>query len=242
MLIDPKIRTWVILPIMVIAFLFYAGRHFAALYLTSRTVDLKKIAEGHILTKSRMLRANGNFIPSKGFAMRKKFLNAEETGILKEAKKNAVVPNPLSDPNQMNNMMKNTMVGQIPMMIVGPAVQWAFAGFVIVRVPFSLTPSFKSMLQMRISGLDALGSSWVSAFSFYYLCLSGLSGIFQLVLGRDSDSADQSKLMQQQMNMGGAQADSGKAFQNEWDNLEVMKHKWALDGVEADLLRVLRPF
>ena len=47
LLIDPMIRTWVILPIMLIAFLFYLGRHYASQYLTTRTIDLKKIAEGY---------------------------------------------------------------------------------------------------------------------------------------------------------------------------------------------------
>ena len=50
--------------------------------------------------------------------------------------------------------------------------------------------------------------------------------------------ADQSRAMQKQMSMGamGAPPDPAKAFQAQWEAIEVVEHKDALADVEARLV------
>lgn len=53
-----------------------------------------------------------------------------------------------------------------------------------------------------------------------------------------STAADQSKIMQEQMS-GAAMAmppDPKAAFKAEWEALEITEHRWALAGVESELL------
>jgi hypothetical protein len=82
-----------------------------------------------------------------------------------------------------------------------------------------------------------------------------LQSVFALVLGADNGlyfslsvkfrmlthvltEADQSRAMQKQMSMGamGAPPDPAKAFQAQWEAIEVAEHKDALADVEARLV------
>ncbi|KAG7280839.1 hypothetical protein CRUP_010821 [Coryphaenoides rupestris] len=93
------------------------------------------------------------------------------------------------------------------------------------KVPFPLTLRFKPMLQRGIE-LLSLDASWVSSASWYFLNVFGLR------------TADQSRVMQDQMT-GAAMAmppDPNKAFKSEWEALEIVDHKWALESVEEELM------
>jgi len=68
-----------------------------------------------------------------------------------------------------------------------PAMAWInsfFAGFVLAKVPFSLTQQFRSMTQ---SGIDMsnLDVSYVSSVSFYFLIVFGLNQINSLMIDED---------------------------------------------------------
>nr|XP_046252387.1 ER membrane protein complex subunit 3-like [Scatophagus argus] len=61
--------------------------------------------------------------------------------------------------------------------------------------------------------------------------------MYSLILGQDN-AADQSRLMQEQM-AGAAMTmppDPNKAFKSEWEALEIVEHKWALENVEEELM------
>uniref|UniRef100_A0A672Q479 ER membrane protein complex subunit 3 n=1 Tax=Sinocyclocheilus grahami TaxID=75366 RepID=A0A672Q479_SINGR len=105
------------------------------------------------------------------------------------------------------------------------------------KVPFPLTLRFKPMLQRGIE-LISLDASWVSSASWYFLNVFGLRSMYTLILGQDN-AADQSRIMQDQMT-GAAMAmppDPNKAFKSEWEALEIVEHKWALENVEEELVR-----
>ncbi|KTF91204.1 hypothetical protein cypCar_00000240 [Cyprinus carpio] len=104
------------------------------------------------------------------------------------------------------------------------------------KVPFPLTLRFKPMLQRGIE-LISLDASWVSSASWYFLNVFGLRSMYTLILGQDN-AADQSRIMQDQMT-GAAMAmppDPNKAFKSEWEALEIVEHKWALENVEEELM------
>ena len=54
----------------------------------------------------------------------------------------------------------------------------------MARVPLALNERFRAMLQQGLS-LANLDVSYVSSFSFYILCFSGLGGVMQLLLSAE---------------------------------------------------------
>lgn len=85
----------------------------------------------------------------------------------------------------MQSGMMDNMKGMLVMMLTTmPAMAWInsfFAGFVLAKVPFSLTQQFRSMTQ---SGIDMsnLDVSYVSSVSFYFLIVFGLNQLQPLLL------------------------------------------------------------
>ncbi|KAI3357879.1 hypothetical protein L3Q82_016269, partial [Scortum barcoo] len=237
LLLDSSIRMWVVLPIVFITFFVGIIRHYVTQLLHSdKKVDLEQVSDSQVLLRSRILRENGKYIPRQSFAMRKHYFNNAETGFFKKVKRKVVPKNPMTDTSMLTDMMKGNLTNVLPMILIGGWINWAFSGFVITKVPFPLTLRFKPMLQRGID-LLSLDASWVSSASWYFLNVFGLRSMYSLILGQDN-AADQSRIMQDQMT-GAAMAmppDPNKAFKSEWEALEIVEHKWALENVEEELM------
>uniref|UniRef100_A0A6G1S7C0 ER membrane protein complex subunit 3 n=1 Tax=Aceria tosichella TaxID=561515 RepID=A0A6G1S7C0_9ACAR len=227
LLIDPDIRVWVFLPIVVITFLVGVLRNYVTILLMStKKVDLQQIQDSQALIRARLLRENGKYLPKSSFLMRRHFFNNPETGYLTLAKNRpSTQPNPMNDPTMMSDMLKNNLTNMLPTILIGGWINWTFSGFVTTRVPFPLTLRFKPMLQRGIE-LASLNSSWVSSASWYFLNVFGLRGIYLLVLG-ENNQADHTRGMQDQMS-GAAMSmptDLKPAFKAEWEMLEIYEHR-----------------
>ncbi|KAK2898133.1 hypothetical protein Q8A73_014513 [Channa argus] len=237
LLLDSSIRLWVVLPIVFITFFVGIIRHYVTQLLHSdKKVELEQVSDSQVLLRSRILRENGKYIPRQSFAMRKQYFNNAETGFFKKVKRKVVPKNPMTDTSMLTDMMKGNLTNVLPMILIGGWINWAFSGFVITKVPFPLTLRFKPMLQRGVD-LLSLDASWVSSASWYFLNVFGLRSMYSLILGQDN-AADQSRIMQDQMT-GAAMAmppDPNKAFKSEWEALEIVEHKWALEGVEEELM------
>jgi len=187
--------------------------------------------------------------------MRRHYFNNSETGILKgkpEVKDSnnplglpSMSNHPMLDPTQsghMMDMMKNNMMMLVPQILQISWVSYVFSGFVVVKLPFPLTSSFKPMLQRGIE-LTTLDPSYVSSFSFYLLAAFGMSGVNQLLLG--GSYVDETQLYQQQMQantgMGATQQDSSALFRSERDSLDIEQHVWELENVEKRLIGEVQP-
>ena len=165
--LDPAIRIWVFLPIVMITFLIGVLRHYVSVLLSSqKKVDLSQVTDSQALIRARMLRENGKYLPKQSFLMRKHYFNNEETGVLKAGtKRQSAPPNPMTDPSMMTEMLKGNLTSMVPMVVVGGWINWHFSGFVTTKVPFPLTLRFKPMLQRGIE-LQSLDASWVSSVSW----------------------------------------------------------------------------
>lgn len=100
--------------------------------------------------------------------------------------------NPMTDPAAMDgmmNMMKGNMTMMIPQTLIMSWINAFFSGFVVLRLPFPLTPKFKSMLQSGVQTRD-LDVRWVSSISLYFLCMFGLQSVFIYILGSDNGKSD----------------------------------------------------
>ncbi|KAL0276537.1 UNVERIFIED_CONTAM: hypothetical protein PYX00_004092 [Menopon gallinae] len=238
LLLDPHIRVWVFLPIVVITFLVGIVRHYVSILLTTqKKVELQQVQDSQAIIRARNLRENGKYIPKQSFLMRRHFFNNEEVGYFKTSQKRGnVTQNPLSDPTMVTDLLKGNLTNVVPMIMIGGWINWMFSGFVTTKVPFPLTLRFKSMLQRGIE-LVSLDASWVSSASWYFLNVFGLRSIYTLVLG-ENNAADQSRHIQEQMS-GAAMAmppDPKAAFKAEWEALEIYDHQWGLQNIESELL------
>ena len=102
----------------------------------------------------------------------------------------------MSDPSMMTNLMKKQLTGTAPHLVMGFLVNQFFAGFVMGKVPFTLSPRFRAMLQRGID-MASLDVSYFTSLSFYVLLLFGLKGILSLIFS--GDTIDESAVMQQSM-------------------------------------------
>jgi ER membrane protein complex subunit 3 len=149
------------------------------------------------------------------------------------------------DPNAMMGMMKNNLSFVIPQVVMMAWVSYFFAGFVAVRLPFTLTPQFKMMMQRGIE-ITSLDVSCVSSLSWYFLAVFGLRGLVTLIVGAGR-AIDDTKMMQAQMSMGAPMpgmpgmpgaGNANKVLQTECENLSLVQHRDLLAGIENRFLGV----
>lgn len=235
LLIDPNIRVWVFLPIIVITFLVGIIRHYVSILISSqKQVELSQIQDSQAMIRARLLRENGKYLTEYSYAMRKSFFNHEEYGYFKAPK--PVAANPTNPTAMLSEMVKGNFTNVLPMVIIGGWINWMFSGFVTTKVPFPLTLRFKPMLQRGVE-LASLDAAWVSSASWYFLNVFGLRSIYSLVLG-ENNQADQTQFTQNQMS-GAAMAmppDPKNAFKAEWEALEICEYRNALKDVEGELM------
>lgn len=231
--LDPQIRDWVLVPIVVVMFLVGLLRDRVTRLLRSDVKPkLENVQQTQILAKSKMLRINAGFIPEERFRMRKKFLVQEYLSKGKE-KSPLDAMQMMNDPSMFMDMMKKNMVMVVPQLLMMGWVSYFFSGFIVGKLPFPLTERFKLMLQRGIE-LSSLDVTYVSSLSLYILCLFGLRGILMIALG-PNDDADDTKIMQQQMSAGmNAQAqDMKKIFEGETKQLNMIQWESSLANIES---------
>ncbi|KAI8391420.1 integral membrane protein DUF106-domain-containing protein [Radiomyces spectabilis] len=236
---------------MIVMVLVGVLRHQITMLITGapKKPQLKAIKESKALLRGMRLRLFGNSIPQHAFASRKTYLaQAYEQGkYLKNpdaAKEGPVAPNPM-DPEMMEGMMegmKKQMMNMVPQMVIMGWINFFFQGFVVIKLPFPLTPRFKTMLQSGVDTRD-MDVTWVSSLSWYFLNLFGLGSVFALILGDNNaaglDMAAMGTMPGVMPGMGqpGQQQDFNKLFLAEKENVLITPHNWELDDVEERLLK-----
>lgn len=135
--------------------------------------------------------------------------------------------------------MKQQLGGLGPQLALGAFVNYFFRGFILGKLPFSLSPKFRGMLQSGID-LPSLDVTYLSSLSYYMLLLFGSRGIMTLFF-KDvvNDAAMAAQMQAQKGMMNPAQADPQKAYEDEAKVLDLLQHRWRVAGSEARALRVL---
>jgi ER membrane protein complex subunit 3 len=160
----------------------------------------------------------------------------------KEGESDDGLPNPMA----AMDGMKGNMAFMVQNMVMMQAINHFFSGFILLKIPFSLTLGFKQMFQKGLE-ISALDTSYVSSVSWYFLVMFGLRGFFRLVIGNPSQETMETQVLWGKLGKkpgGGAPGgDSDDTFikqlTTEAENLEMMypKHfKSNLDQVEKRLL------
>lgn len=168
-------------------------RHYATVLMAStpKKQDVRTIREQRSLIRGINLRTNANVISSSSFEARKAYIVSafQEGSFLKDRESKGQPPaNPMTDPAAMDSMMgmmKGQMAMIVPQTLIMGWINAFFSGFVILRMPFPLTPRFKQMLQAGVQTKD-MDARWVSSISLYFICLFGLQSVFVYLLGSDN--------------------------------------------------------
>jgi len=241
LVLDPAIRNWVVLPLVVMMLLMGLLRFYIQQLLKSEPKhDLDDIKVNQTIARAQRLRRFGRFITPQAYEVRKHHLCRKDGGELRGEPPLNPMANPMMNPVGMMDAMKGNISYIVPNLIMMTFISYFFSGFVLAKVPFGLTNGFKVMLQRGVD-LSTLDVSYVSSLSWYFLLMYGLRSVFKLVLGEESVAADEARMMQMQMGRpaGGGMmgATQPKAlFKAELTALQIHDQKSILSNVEKKLL------
>eukprot|EP00658_Telonema_sp_P-2_P007815 TRINITY_DN1290_c0_g1_i1.p1 TRINITY_DN1290_c0_g1~~TRINITY_DN1290_c0_g1_i1.p1 ORF type:complete len:197 (+),score=43.91 TRINITY_DN1290_c0_g1_i1:189-779(+) len=182
LVLDPQIRDWVLIPIVLVMFLVGICRDRVTRLMRSDTKSkIENIRNQQIMGKAKLLRMHSGFIPEERFKMRRKFLIEQYLSQAKEKNPMDAMAM-MNDPSNLMDMMKKNMVMMVPQLAMMGWISYFFSGFVVGKMPFPLTDRFKMMLQRGVE-LSSLDVTYVSSLSLYILTLFGLRGILTIALG-----------------------------------------------------------
>eukprot|EP00474_Spongospora_subterranea_P002112 CRZ02570.1 hypothetical protein [Spongospora subterranea] len=247
--LDPRIRDYVLLPICVFVIMQGILRHFVSILLQTQPRKPKRneIRHGELLRRAKLFRNNSQFLNENAFQSRRislidnfkvviEELKPKEESTSPDAPMQMPVQNP-EDLQSMLNMMKQNFANVIPNMLSMAWISYFFSGFILVKLPFPLTQSFKGMLQQGIS-ISHLDPSYVSSLSWYFINLFGTRGLLSLCLGKYP--ADETQEMYSQMTVmptaGPMNTGTHKPFEQEKIELEISKLISVVDDAENRLL------
>ena len=236
-LLDPSIRDWVLIPIVLATFLAAVLRNIIGQNMPEQqnpSSDEVKVQQA-ILRVNRLKSACG-IVSEKAFKLRRSYFCRPQTGFLHKEFENTAM-NMMFDPGAMMAGMKRNMVYGVSSMLLLTWVGNFFSGFILARVPFPLTQKFRVMLQRGVE-LNALDVTYVSSSSWYFLVLFGISGLLNLILGDRRDPNEKlSNLAAPMMAMGGGGGkDLNKITMAERENLDLVRYSSTLSGVEKRYL------
>mmetsp|Transcript_15336 Transcript_15336/g.35546 ORF Transcript_15336/g.35546 Transcript_15336/m.35546 type:complete len:297 (+) Transcript_15336:215-1105(+) len=266
-LLDSDIRDWVVLPLFVIMVAAGLLRVHVGLLLKPGPKNQEKITQrmqSSVRATSTLKTGAVHFLSSSKLESRKLAYpeilkdQAEWCEIYMEEREREKEENPADDDDDMPNPfaamdgMKGGMVGMVQNMVMMQGIQFFFSGFILLKVPFSLTMGFKQMFQRGMEGLVNLDTSYVSSISLYFLFMYGLRAFFRLVMGTPTLETQETQNMWMKLGKknGGGNPNAPKedaqikALHTEADNLEMIlpkQFKSNLDQVEKRLLKTKYP-
>lgn len=234
--LDPSLRLWVLLPIWIATLLMgLVRRNVTSLTAREPPTSLSKERDAGILKRSATLRQHFSVIPYEQFAARRHFLSGPN-GVLNVPKKERSVLTAIMNPESLANQIMSIVMSVVPHMLLGTWARYMFAGMAVCRLPFTLTPRFRPMLQ---SGIELAGQnldvSYVSALSWYILNMFGNAGLLSLIAKGAADDAIFVPSVASQITLNVA---PDKIFQQEREALGKIVHKCTMHEVEDALLLV----
>jgi len=136
--------------------------------------------EMQALSRSKKIRTKCEYLTERAVKTRKEYYCNATHGYLQREVVAANPMNMLSNPDMMNNMLKQNVQSVIHMLMF-TAIGSVFQGFITAQVPFPLGYKFKQMLQQGLM-VQALDPTYVSSMSWAFLLVYGLNGVMALLL------------------------------------------------------------
>ncbi|CAH02554.1 ER membrane complex subunit EMC3 [Kluyveromyces lactis] len=247
LLLDPNLKLWALIPISIVMILVGVAKQCIMVLVSpkSKTVPRVKLTEILYIAKARALMGNSSNLSTESFKMRQEYL----AQVLADGKYLAIKPakdektameNPFTSPGMtdaMTSMALGNLVNYIPQTVIMWWVNYFFAGFVLMKLPFPLTIRFKQMLQSSVR-TDDLDVRWVSSMSWYIISMGGLTPVYNVLFGGNRLSKLNVSAQQQQLSQspgGPNPKDQMKALAND---ITVFQHISVLDNIEDRVLKL----
>ena len=230
--LDPAIRNWVLLPIFFVMFVQGLLRHYVTKIMEKdkEPAEMSKVREAQENLRAARVRRGAWLVPGFAFEARRRWYCDAKGGyfVAKEAEVAEVKPTDqamkmLTDPSAATEGMKKQAMMMLPQMLLFFWSNYFFSGFVVAKVPFPLTQRFRIMLQRGVD-MSSLDVTWVTALSWYFLNMFGLRGSYALVLGADGTVMDDTRIMQQQMQMAQANPEPAKMYKGLREGMQMVHH------------------
>merc|ERR1719277_1912109 len=170
-LLDPRIRDNVLIPIFLVVVLISALRsNLMTIFKSEPKVNTKEVKTNNMLSRCKMLRASMHFLSGSAFKSRKAYFVKKDVGVLVKSPPAAKDPmEALSsgpDPMQAMGMMKSQMFFMVSQGLLAYWISHLFSGFLVAKTPFPLTFQFKSMMQRGVE-VQSLEPGYVSSMCWY---------------------------------------------------------------------------
>jgi hypothetical protein len=199
--------------------------------LKSRDTDLRI---QNAIARANLLKDNFMYISEKGFKKRQAFFNEFFSRQFEDKQADFMNPNMMTD--MLTRNISNAIY-YISLFVVGG---FFFSGYILLKLPFGLTRTFKSMMQQGLS-LPDFDPSYVSAISWCLILVFGINPILQFFDGGEDFSmfTQQKQMMTQPLNLMGnpmAGKNYEKILKPEKESINIVSNFSLLDDAVDTLI------
>lgn len=233
--IDPDLKLWALLPLLVIMILITLIKQSLTQVLepVPPVASSEQQKEFAYYRYAELLRLNAFNLDTEGLnkrvtALVPAFRNGEYLADPKETQPSAI-PN-FADPRSSEAMlsgMRNQILSYVPQTLMMQWVMGFFGAVIVMKLPFPLTAKFKTIMQAGIDTLD-LDVRYVSSISWFFLLTAGLPGIMQLF---QKDTSYHGLQVQGTAPPLPSSLYKRKMFMQQADSLELVRSEYILDDV-----------
>lgn len=193
--LDPKIKTHVLLPITVIMVLVHVLQKLMSMYIQ----PLPKLQKANVIREQQHLRLIELTAQNRWTSLCKSEWDARKADVIETysttSSLNKILAKPIENKegeptnplfqNGMQDMlfqgMKGNLLNYLPQPILMFFMSFLFGGYIVLKLPFTLTSNFKPMLQSSIQTPD-LDVSYVTGISWYFVNLLGVESLGSFLL------------------------------------------------------------
>ena len=186
------------------------------------------------IARANLLKDNFMYISEKGFKKRQAFFNEFFSRQFEDKQADFMNPNMMTD--MLTRNISNAIY-YISLFVVGG---FFFSGYILLKLPFGLTRTFKSMMQQGLS-LPDFDPSYVSAISWCLILVFGINPILQFFDGGEDFSmfTQQKQMMTQPLNLMGnpmAGKNYEKILKPEKESINIVSNFSLLDDAVDTLI------
>lgn len=234
--LDASLQLWVLFPIWLATLLMGLLRvNLSIISASPPRTSLAKLRDANRLKRAQLTRQYASMLPADQLHTRRAYL-AGPDGVLNVSRPERSLMTAMMDPESLAAQVTSVVLTVLPNFVLFTWARYMFAGVAACKLPFSLSPRFRPMLQ---SGMEFTGQnldvSYVSALSWYVLNMFGNTGLLALI---SSGSAQDMVFMPNVASQIAMNVSPDKVFAQERDELLKLTHDYKMHEAEDSLLEM----